>query len=85
MSPTEIAAARQTLVDVGFDHLYQLTYRIYVSGNVRLTAVIVPGDERVRLSWTTANGIEVADRVSINLDKNAHAFLYALAGATVRA
>lgn len=89
MSPTEIAAARQMLTDIGLVHTYDVesfaTYGIWVSEDVRLNAVIVPGDERVVVSWTTRNGIEVADRVSVNLDKNAHALLYALAGATVRA
>lgn len=56
-----------------------------VGESVWCRAYIDAADERIRLRWETRNQVEVADRISINIDDNAAAFVAALAAVEVTA
>lgn len=50
---------------------------------VWMTANVLASDERIVVRWTTTNEVEVASSVSVRLDRNAAAFLSALAAVRV--
>jgi hypothetical protein len=77
------------LRNAGFDMDDDLRGEKFVSPismrQVWLQADILLGDERILLRWMTAQGVEVADAVRINIDTNAGAFVAALASVKVYA
>lgn len=50
---------------------------------VWMTANVLASDERIVVRWTTTNQVEAASSVSVRLDRNAAAFLSALAAVRV--
>jgi hypothetical protein len=85
----DYATAITALRNAGFDMVGDLRGSKVVSPismrQVWLQADVLLGDERILLRWMTAQGVEVADAVRINIDPNAAAFVAALASVKVYA